>query len=429
MRTALVVLLALFPSAAFAQFAATLTTSGGSTTVTSVTGLQQTTSIMADTPITITCAAGTDCTLASVDLGTANTAISLTVGNPRTGTVPVSSITTNGTTLRIVFDGQTLRSFRLFDSRPPEQVPPPPPGNPSATGNPPAGVAQLADPCNAFRLTRTHSASANRAHFVVTLGGSILQYPDGPIDENDVVVVHVVSTDKDKLPNIEVARISATRTEELNLIGAGERFQFQSANPCFERRFELGDFAPGEGKFEIYTSNTGTKAVLGTTSFKVDRLWAGVISFGPAWSDVADFSFGLAPQGDKKIIIAKEDGSDDINYVLQYTQYSWGQRDESKTYRWREHFNPTVGFAVNDFRDHAYAGVSFDWKQILFTTGAHFARVTRLANGSGLSIGSEFAGEEAQIPTEKQWESSWYIAITADARVARTLLNAILPNQ
>ena len=424
MRKTIVLLLMLVPTAAFAQFAATFKTESGTTNVTSVSGLQPTTAIMADTPITLTCEAGVDCGKVTVDLGDPNSALVLSVGNPRTGMVPVSSISTNGTTLRLVFDGQTRRSFRLFNAAASTTSPSTNSGT-TSTSNPPPLVTTPADPCNAYRLTGTYQEAANRAHFVVTPGGSVLQYPSGSIDENDVVVVHVVTTDDDLLKRIEVARTSPTREEELNLIGAGEKFQFQSANPCFEKTFELGDFAPGEGKFEIYTVSSGQKDVLGTTTFKVDRLWAGVISFGPAWNNTADFTFGLTPQGTKNVIFAKENGDSNIIYVLQYTQYSWGQRDESKTYPWREHFNPTIGFAVSDFRDHAFAGLTFDWKQFLITGGLQFARTTRLAKG--FTVGAEFTGAEAAIPTETQWESSPYIAVTVDARVARTLLNSIIP--
>ena len=69
--------------------------------------------------------------------------------------------------------------------------------------------------------------------------------------------------------------------------------------------------------------------------------------------------------------------------------------------------------------------MSIDAGQFVLTAGLHAANVARLADGSGAAVGQTFTGTAAEIPVEKKWRTGFYFAITVDARVVNTLINAI----
>lgn len=94
-----------------------------------------------------------------------------------------------------------------------------------------------------------------------------------------------------------------------------------------------------------------------------------------------------------------------------------------KTYPLREHFNPSIGFAVSNLKENAFAGLTFDWKQFLFTGGVRAARVTRLA--AGTTVGSTFTGTADTIPTEKKWQTGAFFGVTVDVRAVKALLGVI----
>lgn len=290
-------------AAAYADINVALTAgAAGATPVAS--GLTATTTITGNTRITVTCGANVDCSFVAVKVGASGSeqSIPLSTGtSTRSGTIPLAMVSSSGTPLRIFAgvagDAVSGGATQLVAAN----------GSGNMSGNAdaqqaanPAATTQLVvvqTPCDRVRFNPSYSQNGNRAHFVVTTGGSILQHPDGPVDEDDFVVMHVVGTDASTLENIEVSRASATRTTgDLSVIGGGTTgINLQSSsNTCYERQFELGDFAPGEGKVEIATVSGAQRTVTGTVTFTVDRLWDGILSIGAAWSRLVDESYGLA---------------------------------------------------------------------------------------------------------------------------------------
>jgi hypothetical protein len=428
MKSIAVALVILCSTAASAQINVTLT-AGAPGAPAAASGVQAITTISSDTAINVTCSTGVDCNFVAVKIDTKTIPLS-TGATARTGTIPFSMVSSSGSALHITSgtDGkevsggpfQLLRGAATANTDTDTDTT-------TTTGGDGKRVVPVQTICDRVRFEPAYSQSGNRAHIVVTVGGSIIQQPREMIDENDIVVVHVVDEDESRLRSIEVSRVSPTRTTgNLSLIGEGTTFtpQSRTTNVCYERQFELSNFAPGEGKVEIATVTNNQRTVTGTTTFTVDRLYDGILSLGPAWSHVVDESYGLAPNAaGQNVIVKTADGNSDIVYAVQYTQYMWGRRDVEKDYPLYQHFNPSIGFSMTNFKDHALAGVSFDWKQFLFTAGAHFARVTRLAEGTAL--GSTFTGAATAIPTEKEWQSGLYFAVTVDVRAAKALLTAI----
>jgi|GEM_PF-3551128 len=338
--------------------------------------------------------------------------------NPKTVTVAADTISSAGTNV-VVRKGAGGQKIVVFQLR-----------NPSSGGKK-AGQAQGASlACTPTPLLQTYDEDGNVAHFVVTPGGSILQRPDQPIDEDDVVIVHVYG-DEPVVDNIEVARTSATRTTgTLSIAGAGEKPDLSLFDAedlvCVERQFTLGDFAPGEATVEMYTIEAGTKTTLGSFKFNVNTLYHGILSFGPVWTrQLGNETFKLAPSGTDKIIVASEEKDRNVIYTVAYTYYFLGRRDLEKSYSPLRRLNPTIAVAINDMSDHAMAGLSFDLGQIIITGGIHFAHVTRLSSASGLVPGSKFIGTDADIPTSKSWEHKLFVGVTVDLRAATALLKAV----
>ena len=297
----------------------------------------------------------------------------------------------------------------------------------AATGT--AGGAASGTGCGPLEDAVTYEPDANRAHFYVTVDGSILKKPDH-VDENDSVVVHVRAIrpeDEALLGTVKVARISATRVPATRIVGSDATItNFKAAGGVCERTFTLGDFNPDEGAVEI-TRTEGGAEKKDTFKFTVDKLYAGTLSFGPIFTrGVGNPTFKLAPKGDKKVIVASEEGSKNVVYAVDYTYYMWGQRDlEKGDPRWFAHINPTIGVSITNMSDHAIFGATIDVGQFLFTIGSHLEHVNRLAASSGLSAGSEFAGEEAAIPQSKRWLTHGFVGVSVDLRAAAALLKAL----
>lgn len=411
----------------FAQYNLTISKSDNRFVITQ-TGLNATdvTRIATNTVLAITCDSSvTDaaCGLMTASLG--QNGIPLTQ-NARTwtGTVVAGDVSgTNATRLRVLHDNQDIGTgFQLMNAT-------------ATTTTAPGGVRQLrwtAHPCDSVRITNAYEEVANRAHFVVTPGGSFLQQPNGPVDEDDAIAFHVVSTDQALLQQLEVVRTSPTRTTgTLSIQGEGTSVQRQAlgpAQPCYQRTFELGDFAPGEAVVELYTIDQRQRTVVGTAKFNVNRLWHGIMSFGPMRSSIDTQAFGLLRRDDKNIIVRTENAAHDLVYVVQYTQY-WRRRDSEKRYPFYQHINPSIGIALEDSLDQAFVGASIDWRQFVFTIGAHVRDVTVLARDAGLRAGGEFGGTAEQLPLETERQTGLYVGVSVDARAIRTLFDAIATPQ
>ncbi len=340
-----------------------------------------------------------------------------------TVTVQGGQMTASGQRLRVLHNGNEIFSVSLRNLA-------------SSGGSTPLVTDSDVDPCWKQTLSSVGAEGLDGVHFLITPGASIQDRTTEPIDEDDMVFVHVISSDRTLLQAIEVTRTSATRaTGNLNIMGGevrGLTLDRQAATPtqCFHRTFELGDFASGEATVDVSARQETTRTSLGTLRFNVNRLWDGIISVGPAWSPLTDRAFGLAPQtGGTNVIVETEEGKS-ILYAAQYTYFWRGRRDlEKPRPLLSQRINPTLGFSLNDPADHALIGLSFDIGQFLLTGGLHAANVSRLADGSGAAVGQPFAGPANEIPVEKQWETGWYFAVTIDARAAQTLLRAITPGQ
>jgi hypothetical protein len=271
----------------------------------------------------------------------------------------------------------------------------------------------------------------NLAFFEVTPDGSMFTRPERPIDENDTIIVQLYDV-PDHIEKVRVVRKSATRTFQPRTAGADAGGVKLEAGidklPCKE--FRLGDFAPGEGQVEISDKTTG--AVLGSFTFKVNSLYTGILSFGPTWTgQTSEQSFTVIKKGDKQVIAAAEEGKRSILYTVNYTYFWRGGRDLEKFGSGGDplsHINPTLGIAMKKTSDHAFAGLSIDAGDFLFTAGVHFAHQTQLSASSGLTPGSEFTGTTADIPTSKRWDSHAYFGVSINLRAASELLKSISGN-
>jgi hypothetical protein len=431
MKKLMVAIVLLSSTTAFGQINVTLAPGATPAAAAIVSGLQSVTTISGDTNIQVTCSSGVDCNFVAVKVD--NKTIPLSVDPvTRIGSIPLQLVSSSGSALHITtgVDGkdaaggpfQLLRAAGTATNNNSNNNSTNSGGGTTTNNAAQQRVVPVQTICDRVRFEPSYSQSGNRAHFVVTPGGSIIQQPSEPIDENDVVVVHVVSEDEDMLETVELTRVSPTRTSgDLNLLGAGTFAAQSRGNACFERQFELGDFAPGEGKIQISSVSEG-KPVVSNMTFTVNRLWDGILSLGPGWSHVVDQSFGTTTNAaGQNVVIQTENGRRDVVYVAHYTQYMWGRRDVEKTYPLHQHFNPSIGFALTNFKDHAFVGVSFDWKQFVFTGGVHAAQVTRLTGGT--RVGDVIAG--TTVPTEKKWQTGLYLAVTVDLRAAKALTSAV----
>lgn len=366
--------------------------------------------------LTIACGGGVDCSTVNAVFRSQAVVLTNVDAQTKRGTIPSAQILKQASGVIIRSGNKRITSVRLQNTAAP---------NGNAAGGNRAGQSNV---CTLV-IPETYLQDEDVAHFVVTPGGSILQYPDQPVDEDDIVNVHVVG-DRAIVENIEAARTSATRqTGTLSIAGEGQEIDFQAAEDrvldCVERTFTLGDFAAGEATVEMYTIVEGTKTTLGSFRFNVNKLYHGILSFGPARTRTVDTDFQLVKQGDKNVIVPTAEG-DDIVQAIYYTHYAWGRRDlEKKTSHWYHHINPTVGFSVADTTDHALAGVSIDLGFFLINGGVHYGRVTTLSPTSGLEPGSPFTGTKEEIPRTDRWKSSGFIGVSVDLRAASALLKAL----
>ena len=369
----------------------------------------------ANAVITITCGAGVNC--ASISAVFAGEPLILESPTSQTKTVTIPAASIKKTVVNVVIRKGPTGADRLIGFKLQNTLAPATDGGGTS------------DSCAHIPVVAPYDPDENVARFVVTPGGSILRYPNGPIDENDTIEVTVFGADT-VVDSIEVARTTQTRALAFSAVGAEVTTDFSKLSSeiqvCKPRVFTLGDFAPGEGAVEMYTIASGTKSTLGTFKFKVNKLYDGILSFGPIWTpQLADTTFKLAPSGQDKVIVPSEEKKRNIIYAVGYTYYAWGRRDLEKSYDWYMHVNPTIAFSVNNMKEHGLAGVTVDLGQILVTVGAHFAHVTQLSSASGLAPGSKFTGADADIPTSKRWEGHAFVGVTVDLRAAAALLKTL----
>jgi hypothetical protein len=284
----------------------------------------------------------------------------------------------------------------------------------------------LRTPCR-FRLpgdVAAYDRNTNEAYFVTDVLGNVKIAPEENVDENDRVHV-IVFADTRLLPVLHVFRKSAIRTlGTVNLAGSGLTISVPTTTAqaivvttpkCSSQEYILTAFAPGKGEVQIDAETDDQTETVGNFEFLVDKLYDGIISAGITRSNLSDRDFKLVTQGDKKIIFAtEEDGSNE--YAVFLSAFLRRRDLEKAAQGPRDIIAPTIGISMKHPGDHAYVGLSANWKLFVFTVGEHFAHVTTLAKASGLHEGDAFTGAEADIPKAKRWKHATFFGVSMDLR-------------
>jgi hypothetical protein len=277
-----------------------------------------------------------------------------------------------------------------------------------------------------------YSPLGDSAAFVVTQFGDVLLRPPAIVDENDVITVHVITTDE-VAPFLRVRRKSPIRTVgTINIVGAERASQNEdsakslaSAQLC-DLPVHLADFASGRGEVEIFLAKPKGASIeeklQGSFDFVVDPLYTGAFSLGPLQSAVADPSFGIVKTATDSVVTETSTGKGRVFYALMYTPFVWGKRDLEKPakHNW-ERINPTIGATLQDIGNNALVGVTIDLPfGVFLSDGIHAAKVTELDPRSGAVLGEHYAG--AAAPTRKRWTLRRFTGVTVDLRAALKLL-------
>jgi hypothetical protein len=277
-----------------------------------------------------------------------------------------------------------------------------------------------------------YDANKHVAHFLVTPRGQVLSDPGNVIDESDTVVVHVLAPKPLWSQfGVKVRRTSPARVlGTLSILGEGATIPSIEKHAgvkyaCEQREFRLTAFAHGTGTVEIDVNKDDKDAAVGEFQFLVHRLYDGVFSFGAVWGKRLTQSFGLAPQGDHNVLVGSSTGDREVTYAVFFTPFIWKRRDIEKTPLWWERLNPTIGIATKGVLDHAFIGVSLDYKTLILTGGLHFQRTDVLSPDSGLQLGSSFSGTADKIPVAKKWEHGGFVGISIDLRAAASFLKTL----
>lgn len=379
--------------------------------------------VTGDGPVTLTfqCNAAAvpavDCTQLSAVLPPVNgvpQAPLLPVGPTQTvATLQIPQGTTGDLTVRIGADG-AVPVLRLGDSADdPDDV--------EVVRRREMICAELAGARGAYSIGR------NRAQFVVATDGFVIGRPPLPVDENDIVTVHVVG-DPDLLKTVKVERTSDIRgVGEARFLGEGVigNIRRQSAGEdCGIASAEVTDFASGEGIFTI-TTLQDRRPVAAPVSFRVNPLYNGAFAFGPVLSHLRDRDYGTLADS---TIVETRTGSPSGKYLLSYTHFIWGPRDVEKSRFGLESFNPMIGISLNKPLESAFLGGSIDLMHgdFFIVVGAHGAEVTRLDPNAGLRVGGKLPAGFASVPTREEWEWDWYYGVTVDLRAAVKLFGNVI---
>jgi len=329
----------------------------------------------------------------------------------------------SGTTLQLMCNGKSVGKFTADTATAPTE----------AT----AGRNTLPDCSSAITGSQFYFREKNEAIFGVDLLGRVLARPELPVDEDDTVIVRVAGP-KDRLESVVVRRASQTRTPvESRVIGVEKeaaRAPGGAPGPCRTKDFPLGDFQPGEGKFEIVekqeTDGKLEETVRGTVTFTVTPLYTGYFSFAALATRAVDPTFTIVRRGDKLIVSAGDEREWNYRYVVFFTPYLWKRRDIEKgpDKPWHR-INPSVGIALKNFSDNVFVGLSADIGTgaglgLSAMGGVHFAHVHELDPNAGLTVGGEFHGDAtATLPTAQRWTGKLFVAIGFDMRAMLKLIS------
>lgn len=328
-------------------------------------------------------------------------------------------------------DGQNnnrLYNLALDDGTPRE------PNGPTAKDVTPIGgtVSALA------RVQCDASGSTPAANEVfATPLGSLLSAPPPHFSESQSLVVTVVGEPR-LLDTLQVRRKSAIRSVSVRVLGDDQAREAvldtqaeKSPEPpkCAAKSFVVSDFDSGTGEVEIRAQTASGVTALGTFQILVDPTYLGMFSIGAGWTPILDTSFGVAMRDGTQVIVQKEQGSRRLSYLFLFTPFLWDGLDRDvrvpmTARNFYKHFNPSVGFLVNDPLNNALLGVTFDFQScVLVTGGGLFSHVQEL---DGVKVGDVFAGAASELPTHKRWKVDWFVGVSVDLRVGVKLLRAVL---
>ncbi len=329
----------------------------------------------------------------------------------------------DGTHLNLMCNGKSLGGFAVQ----------------AAAGeavSPAAAEGTLPDCSGADYGSVFYSRRENRAVFVVDLLGRVLARPELAVDEDDTVVVRVVAPE-DRLPSVVVRRTSQTRVPVESRVAlektAGGPGPTKRGAPCVTKDFALGDFQPGEGKFEILekkeTPEKLQETVRAEITFTVTPLYTGYFSFAAVASRAVDPTFAVVSHGDQKVVSASDTADWNYRYAVFFTPYVWKRRDiEKGPDNALQRVNPTVGVALKNFSDNVFVGVSADLGTgqglgLAVLGGVHFSHVHRIDPNSGLTLGGEFHGDASSgVPTVQRWTGKLFVAVGFDMRAMLKLI-------
>ncbi|HEU4881953.1 MAG TPA: hypothetical protein VFT45_06905, partial [Longimicrobium sp.] len=383
------------------------------------------------TIITVTCIAPVVCGDLDVEVeaadGTPQTT-GITPGAGGTGSVRISSSLLGGAQATLRVSGDQTAGGTVALVRDANSPPPPPPDTTVTLTKVDVGALLTRDCGDSITFSGPlYDARINTANFVVTPVGNVLLRPSDVVDENDVVVVHVVG-DAQVVSRLAVTRLSEFRTPgQVSFVGQGLSLSPEKgadgaplASRCVIRQFRVTDFAPGEkGEIQLaLVDEKGAKAEVGKFDFGVHTLYSGAFSFGPVRTELRDPDIGTVTRSGKEIVTATEDGTPRVLYVLSFTPFMWGRRELEEPGQWYTHINPTISIVPAHVQDNAMLGLSIDVLNSFYLQGGvHAGRVRRLDTRSGLELGDEFTGT-GDVPTVKEWDADWFVGLTVDLRAA-----------
>jgi sulfur carrier protein ThiS len=269
-----------------------------------------------------------------------------------------------------------------------------------------------------------YNEARNEATFIVSVNGNVVARPTEPIDEDDKIIVHVVGP-QDLLDKLVVERKSAFRTPgAYRIVGEGTDTFHESRfeSDCNEVVVQLADFEPGRGQVQLSRLDAnGRSTAFSEFDFGVNPLYRGAFSFGPVYSWLTDRSFGTV---NNQITVTEQ--SPRVHYVISYTHYIWGRRDDEKPNRQglMHQLYPTFGLSLQNTLKNVFAGVTYDilGTNIYLTAGAHVGRVTVIDPTSGLDVGSTLPATLTSVPTRSETDVDWFIGLSLDLRAATKFL-------
>jgi len=336
--------------------------------------------------------------------------------------------------IQIAVNGK-VASTKIVVARGKQEAPPRPN---AGTGTDTAGEFSLATllqrSCPMTFAIPNDLAKQDRAIFYVTPLGTVLQRSPDPIDENDVVEVHIWVDPRLK-PLLRVKRTSAIRTlGSISIVGQDIKVKSlpgltregtgEEQPPCEELVVSLGDFAPGRAEVTISAFVDSKDIPLGSFDFVVGRLYHGTFSFGPVLTWNTEREFTLESRNDSTFIGQNDPKDPEVLWTIFYSAYLSGRRDlEKPPHNLREAVSLSLGVVPDDFSNHVLVGLSVDWRTFVFSVGGHWRRQSELEPTSGLAVGDPFTGTE--IPTHRRpWTGDVYVGATLDLRAAAAFLTA-----